>query len=196
MGECRDRAELPAPSCLGMATPVQRGTHTHPREVKPTPEVTSQKSSLLTQVWLQQLEGMAAACSLGGTFQNVPHHRQPITPREGDPRMHSHLQGSQHLLRQLLSPVPLSPARQATPLGALPRVEQLGGLVREGEQQPAPHGASLPSQPGSCGPAPPSLTTQAQKLSHRVAKQLSARDPLAQALLLHSILPLSKEFIS
>lgn len=50
MGECRDRAELPAPLCLGMATPVQRGTHAHPHEVKPTREVTSQKSSLLTQV--------------------------------------------------------------------------------------------------------------------------------------------------
>lgn len=110
--------------------------------------------------------------------------------------MHSHLQGSQHLLQQLLSPVPLSPVRQATPLGALPRVEQLGGLVREGEPQPALHGASLPSQPGSCGPTPASLATQAQKLSRRVAKQLSARDPLAWALLLRSILPLSKEFIS
>lgn len=111
--------------------------------------------------------------------------------------MHSHLQGSQQLLQQLLSPVPLSPARQATPSGTLPRAEQLvGGLVREGEPQPVPYSASLASQPGSCGPAPPSLATQAQKLSRRFAKHLSDRDPLARALLLPSILPLSKEFIS
>lgn len=55
----------------------------------------------------------------------------------------------------------------------------------------------LPTQPAapSCSPTPPHHTTQAQKLSHRFAKQLSASDPLAKALTHPSVLPLSKEFI-
>lgn len=59
------------------------------------------------------------------------------------------------------------------------------------------HPAVPPAQPAwLLRPRSPHLAAQAWKLSRRVAKQLSARDPLARALLLPGVLPLSKEFIS
>lgn len=110
--------------------------------------------------------------------------------------MHSHPQSLQHQLQRPLSPAPCTlPGKQYPWVPCPGQSSLLEGWSGRRELQPAPCNASLPSQPGSCSPAPHHLAAQAWKLSPRVAKQLSATDPLARALPLPDVLPLSKEFI-
>ena len=155
------------PARAGARLCGRREVHRHtPRKARPTPAAVSQKSSLLTQVRLQHLEGIAAARSPGDTSQNVPRRRQLLIPlpQDREPRMHSHPQSWSHQLQQPLSPAPLSPAGQAMPLGAVPRAKQLaGGLVWErGAAASTPQ--CLPARPaGLPPPCSPSLAAQAWK---------------------------------
>lgn len=181
------RAACPPAHTLVTGTLAQRGTSCT------RPWVVRQNSSPDTSE--------TAAGSPGDASQNVTHGRQPLfslsLPPPRDSCMHSHPENSQHQLQRLLSPAPapLSPAQHVTLLHAMPRAVWLVEGCWRG-QVAASTLRCPPAQPAapSCSPTPPHLTTQAQKLSRRFAKQFSASDPLAKAPTFASILPLSKEF--